>query len=111
MVIRFGCSLLLTCLVFMGCARPDAGILFTYKVAPQSKNFNRTSVGSKKCIVDEHRVREPVSGYGVTVEWSSDLIMTAAQKAGINEIYYTEMQTVSFLYGIYRRRRLIIYGD
>ena len=101
-----GLALLLT-----GCAATAPGRLYTNVIRPHSTDFRVTPVGTKRCVLDEHRLKEPVSGYGVTVEWSMDRIRSEAQKAGITNIYYTEVQTVSILMGTYRRRRLIIHGD
>jgi hypothetical protein len=98
-------------LVFCGCSISGPGQLYTNITLPYTRDFNRTPVGGKQCVLKEHRVREPVSGYGVTVEWSSDRIQAAANKAGITEISCIDVQTVSFLLGIYTRRKLIIYGD
>ena len=94
-----------------GCAAAAPGRLYTNMIQPHSTDFHVTPVGTKRCVLDEHRVKEPVSGYGVMVEWSTDLIRSEAQKAGITNINYTEVQTVSILMGIYRRRKLIIHGD
>ncbi|HSH13636.1 MAG TPA: hypothetical protein VLA15_07800 [Desulfurivibrionaceae bacterium] len=87
------------------------GNLYTKVIRPYSTDFRNSPVGSKRCVLDEHQLREPVSGYGVSVEWSTDRILAGAQAAGISRISYTEMESMSFLLGIYRRQRLIIYGD
>ena len=87
------------------------GRLYTNVTLPYSTDFNSSTIGSKQCVLDEHKIRDPVSGYGTTVEWSTDLIRSEAQKAGITNITYTEIQTLSIMMGIYTRRRLIIHGD
>ena len=94
-----------------GCATTAPGRLYTNVIRPHSTDFHVTPVGTKHCVLDEHRFKDPVSGYGATVEWSTDRIRSEAQKAGITNINYTEIQTLSILMGIYRRRRLIIHGD
>ena len=33
------------------------------------------------------------------------------KKAGIKKIHYSEMRTFSVLFGIYKRKTLIVYGD
>ena len=103
--------ILLLVLFLSGCSISGPGQLYTNITRPYTRDFNRTVVGEKQCVSKEHRVREPVSGYGVTVEWSSDRIQEAAEKAGITKISCIDVQTVSFLLGIYTRRKLIIYGD
>jgi hypothetical protein len=106
---------LLAALLLAGCSGLGSslaqGQLYTNVVQPYATDFHATPVGSKRCVLDEHQLREPVSGYGVSVEWTSGRILAAAREAGITRISYTEMQTVSFLLGIYRRQRLLVYGD
>ena len=114
MAIRFLFPLLAT-LLLSGCSGIGStlvqGNIYTNVVQPYSTDFRDSPVGSKRCILDEYQFREPVSGYGVSVEWSAGRILAAAKEAGISRISYTEMQTLSVLMGIYRRQRLIIYGD
>lgn len=106
---------LLAALLLGGCSGLGSSVvqghLYTNVVRPYSTDFRDSPVGSKRCVLDEHQLREPVSGYGVAVEWTADRILAAANEAGISRVSYTEMQTLSFLLGIYRRQRLIIYGD
>jgi hypothetical protein len=114
MAIRFIAPLLLA-LLLAGCSgfleTSASGRLYTNTIRPHSRDFHNSPVGDKQCLIDEHQLREPVSGYGVSVEWTADLILAAANQAGISRISYTELQTVSFLLGVYRRQRLIIHGD
>ena len=106
---------LLAALLLAGCSGIGSslvqGNIYTNVVLPYTTDFQDSSVGSKRCVLDEYQLREPVSGYGVSVEWTTGRILAAAQAAGISRISYTEMQTMSILMGIYRRQRLIIYGD
>ena len=106
-----GLVVLVAVLWLWGCARPGPGRLYANVVRPYSTDFNHTSVGSKQCIIKDYRLKEPVSGYGVTVEWSSSQIQAAARSAGIERISYIDVQTISLLMGLYSRRKLIIYGD
>lgn len=114
MAIR-SCALLLAGLLLSGCGMldgsPARGQLYTNVTLPRSTDFRNTPVGSRQCRLDEYQLREPVSGYGISVEWSADRILAAAHQAGISRISYTELETVSFLFNIYRRQRLIIHGD
>jgi len=87
------------------------GQLYTNVTLPYSTDFNNTPQGSKYCVLTDHRIKEPVSSYGVTVEWSMDQIQSAARKAGIQNITYIDVQTISFLLGVYTRKKLIVYGD
>lgn len=115
-VARIGKLLFLVLLVFgAGCMSGrrrsvNPGLLYTNTIRPHSTNFRNTSVGTKSCVLNEYRVKEPVTGYGITAEWSTEAIIAAAKEAGITNIAYTEMRTFSIL-GIYRQKSLIIHGD
>ncbi len=99
-------------LCLAGCSMSGPGRLYTHVTQPYSRDFNRTPAGSKQCVLRAaHQIKEPVSGYGVTVEWSADQIQAAARRAGISQIRYMDLQTTSFVLGIYTRRKLIICGD
>ncbi len=103
--------LILALFLSFGCSRFTPGVLYTHTVRPISADFDRTAVGSKRAYLDEHRVSEPFSGVGLSVEWTAERIRTAAEAAGMKTITFTEEETLSFLLGLYQRRRLIIYGD
>ena len=110
MAIR-GLFILLLCFALSGCAATAPGRIYTNVVRPYSIDFKETPVGSKHCEIDLHSVQEPFSARGITVEWTSGEILAAAEKAGIDHIYYTEERVLSILFGVYERRRLIVYGD
>lgn len=98
-----------TALLLAGCA--PIGILYSDTVIPYSKRYNETPVGSKKCEIDTHQIKEPVSGFRLYAEWSLGYILNEARKAGISEIYYMDKRTISILLGVYKRDTLIIHGD
>lgn len=104
---------MLICLVLClaGCSRSGPGRLYTNVTLPYSRDFNNTPQGTKQCTLQAHRIKEPASGYGVTVEWTTSQIQSAARDAGIERIRYIDIQTISFVLGIYTRQKLIIYGD
>ena len=87
------------------------GHLYTNVILPYSRDFKNTPKGSKQCILRDHSLKEPVSGYGMSVEWSTNQIQSAARDAGIQNITYIDVHTISFLLGIYTRKDLIVYGD
>jgi len=103
--------LILALFLSFGCSRFTPGVLYTHTVRPISIDFDQTAVGTKRTQLDEHRVSEPMSGIGLSVEWTANRIRAAAEAAGITQIAFVEEETLSFLLGIYQRRRLIIYGD
>ena len=101
--------LFLALLLLSGCL--PSGVLYTNKVTPYSRDFKETPVGTKQCVIRDHRIKEPVTGFGMYTEWTSGYLKDEARRAGISEIYYVDKQTLSFLFGIYKRESLIIHGD
>ena len=103
----FRAMLLLVLPLLSGCL---SGRLYYDVVEPLSVNFRAAPVGSKQCVLPLHRVKEPVSGYGISAEWDVDSIVTRARKAGISTIYYADIRTFSILSDLYSRKDIIIYG-
>lgn len=87
------------------------GGIYSCTVEPYTEDFRRTPVGSKRAIVEDFKVREPVSGYGISAEWGVRAVRDAACAAGMTNIYYADIETLSILSDLFRRRRLIVYGD
>jgi len=87
------------------------GLLYTNVISPYSVDYHDTKIGTKQCVIDAHSISEPLTGYGVSVEWSSDVIQSAAAQAGITEITCIDVQTLSIVLSIYKRERLIVYGN
>jgi hypothetical protein len=104
-----GARLLLAALALAGCA--PLGLLYSDTVVPYSKRFDNTPIGTKRCVIDSHQIKEPISRYNIYAEWSLSHILTEAKKAGISDIYYMDKRTLSILLGIYKRESLLIYGD
>jgi hypothetical protein len=104
-----GVRFLLVALVLTGCA--PLGLIYTDTVVPFSKKFDETPIGTRRCVIDSHQIKEPISGYNIYAEWSFRYILNEAQKAGISDIYYMDKRTLSILFGIYKRESLLIYGD
>jgi hypothetical protein len=103
------CSLLLA-LLLAGCGLPR-GLIYSNTTVPYSSEFSETPVGTKHCVIRSHQIKEPVTGRSIYAEWSADLILREAQKAGVKEIYYMDKRTLSILVGIYKRESLLVYGD
>jgi hypothetical protein len=96
-------------LVMVGCA--GQGLLYTRVVSPYSNDFRGTPIGSKTCRVNEHTIREPITGSNVSVDFTSSVVQKSACEAGITNLYYADIETLSILKGIYERKTLIICGD
>ena len=102
-------TIFLILLTAQGCA--IQGRLYSNLTEPYSKNFNKTPIGTKTCVIKDHRLREPISNYNFSAEWTNETIAAAAEKAGLSEIYYADIHTFSLLFEIYRKRTLILYGE
>ena len=96
-------------LITAGCSVP--GRLYTNTTEPYTKNFDLTPVGTKTLVLKDYRLKEPISGYSISAEWTTDYILTAAGRAGITNVYYADLHTFALFLGIYKRKELIIYGD
>jgi hypothetical protein len=86
-------------------------LLYTNAVVPYSAKFNATQAGAKRCVLNDYQVKDPVTGFSIYTEWTTSYILNEARKAGIQEIHYMDMKTLSILNGLYKRESLIIYGD
>ena len=98
-------------ILMTGCSSIMTGYIFTHTVHPYSTDFNNTPVGTRKCIIANYQVREPISGYGASAEWNMRTISQAARDAGITNLYYADIHTLSLFRRIYRRKALVLYGD
>lgn len=104
---RLSCLLLLIGLT--GCGQ--IAVLYSNTVVPYSHEFENVPVGSKSCTINDYKLRDPVSGYSLSAEWTTRKIMEEAHKAGISRIDYIDRRTLNILFGIYRRESFIVYGD
>src|SRR5512138_669209 len=95
--------------LFGGCA--PTGLLYTSMVTPYSSNFDATKIGTRQCNITDHQIKEPVTGAGIRAEWSRGKIQEEARKAGIQEIYYIDKKTTSFLLNLYKRETFIVNGE
>jgi hypothetical protein len=87
------------------------GCIYSNTVVPYSTEFNETPIGTKSCVINSYKLTEPVSGYNMYAEWSTEFILKEAKKAGINNIYYIDKKVLSVLGDTFKRETLIIYGD
>lgn len=96
-------------LVMSGCA--GQGVLYTRVISPHSLDFRNAPIGSKTCRINEHILKEPFSGAGLSASFTSRIVEEAAHTAGITNLYYADLETLSILKGIYQRKTLILCGD
>ena len=100
---------LLCFLSLMGCT--PYGRIYSDTTVPYSKVFRETPVGTKRCVLNDYQIKEPVTGFNISAEWTAERIKSEANTAGIKDIYYIDQRTFSILFGIYKRKSLLIYGD
>jgi hypothetical protein len=91
--------------ILTGCA--SLGVLFTHVVEPYTENFHNTPIGSKQCILRDHTIQVN----SVSAEWVTEYFADALKEAGIEKFYYAEMRTFSVLFGLYKRKTIIVHGD
>lgn len=98
---------------YMGMRRPFSppGLLYKKVIEPHSTDFNKTPVGSKSARLDRHMVTPLGTNFDLSAEWDKKNINDIMWQTGIKKIYYTDKETLSILLGLYRRKRIIIYGD
>jgi len=68
-------------------------------------------MGTKACYVDDYKVKEPLSGYDIQAEWMTSVVIQKAKDAGMQKLYYADLRVVTYLFGIYTNKTLIVYGD
>lgn len=94
-----------------GCFTPR-GYLFTRATAPYFLPYENTvSRASKSCVVDITQLKEPFTRANLSVIWTDRAVTDAMAKAGMTEVRYADLQTLSILNSVYERRRLIFYGE
>ena len=86
------------------------GIAFTYIKIPLSEDL----VDSPVVVVHSDgkiiQVKEPLSGYGLYAEWNSNAIGDLAQRHGLKEVYFADMEIFSIL-GIWTHQKVHVYGQ
>lgn len=95
-----------------GCSSPQ-GLLWTHTVTPYDLPADRSATGrgGKHCSIDITELRDPVTRAHLSVIWTNRLVMDTAARAGMKDIRYADLETLSILNGTYKRERLIFYGD
>ena len=99
-----GLSILALVLVLTGCT---SGLIYTHITTPLDVNLNNTPVFTGRTGTakgDTKRIR-----YYVDIEWDSNAIGDIMKRAGLTEVYYADLETLSVL-GIWTQRYVIVYG-
>ncbi|MEI7435643.1 MAG: hypothetical protein WCL16_02405 [bacterium] len=105
----FSMFVVMLSLAAAGCV--GSGLLYTRVVKPYSYDFDGTPTGVKICRVNEHMLREPITRANLSVSFTSRIVEQASRAAGITNLYFADIETLSVLKGIYVKKTLIIHGD
>lgn len=98
-------------LLAQGCFAPR-GYLFTRTTEPYYLPHDApVARGAKRCSIDITQVKEPFSRANISVIWTNREVEEAARRAGLSELRYADLHTLSFVNGVYMRRRLVFYGE
>jgi TRL (tRNA-associated locus)-like protein len=93
--------------VFEQTARSPFGVVFQLTTRPLTINFDRTPVGvtreSGAGSVKQIQYR------GLRVLWDDNALGSLAKEAGLEEIYYADVQTLSIL-NVYTQYKVRVYG-
>jgi hypothetical protein len=99
-------------LLCAGCFAPK-GRIFTKIREPLALPAERTGspVATKKFSVGLTRLKEPITRINLSVMWSKNVVREEAEKAGVSEICYSDLETLSVFFDSYLRKRIIFYGN
>jgi len=94
-----------------GCFSPR-GYILTHTTVPYFLPYETAGrVSSKSCRVDITQVKEPFSRANLSVMWTNRAVSESMKRAGMTELRYADLQTLSVMNSVYERRRLIFYGE
>ncbi len=101
----------LSLLALSGCFTPHGGLLTSTTEPYYLPHQSGARWGSKSCVVDITQLKEPFSGAPISVLWTSQAVAEAAEQAGISELRYADLRTLSLFNETYVRRSLVFYGE
>jgi hypothetical protein len=108
---RRGAGVLLLLAAFLPGCSLEAGRLYTDWTQPLTTDYAATPRGNRSCVLAEHHLKEPFTGSGVSIDWTSEVIRRAMREAGMDRAYYADRRVFSVLGGVYRRTTIVIHGD
>ena len=88
---------------------PLPGYIYTNTKFPYTRDLDNTPIADIEQDGKIIRITEPISGYGIYSEILSNAIGDIAEKNGLQEIYFADMEVLSIL-GIFKHNKLYIYG-
>jgi len=108
---------IIAALLLAGCSTRMAGVpspsigplVLTRSIVPYTRDLDDTPVSDavgKGLVI---RFKEPFSGYGISAEFNSNAVGDIASKQKLTKVCFIDMEELNIL-GIYRERRLHVYG-
>jgi hypothetical protein len=85
------------------------GIAYTHIRVPLSEDLVNTPVVVVHTGGKIIQVKEPVSGYGFYAQWNSNAIGDIAQRYGLKEVYFADIEIFSIL-RIWTHNKVHVYG-
>jgi len=89
-----------------------SGILYTHTIEPLTTNFTRAPVqkdATGRADGDVHHIHVPLTRVDLDVIWNSNALGDVAQRNGLSEIYYADLETFSIL-TIWNQYTAHVYG-
>lgn len=103
--------LFLICLFYSICSGCMQGLIYTNVTVPLVINMNKTPIGTKFAAISSKELKEPVSGIGLSAEWSSRAIGDAAKRSGLTQINFADLHTFSIFGGIWKKQTVQVWGE
>ncbi len=93
-------------LVVLGLSFVLSGCIYTHIITPLDVNLNNTPVFDRLATKrDTKQVRLPY----INLQWDSNAIGDIMKRAGLTEVHYADLETLSVL-GIWSQRFVTVYG-
>jgi hypothetical protein len=99
------------CLFYAICSGCMQGFIYTNATVPLVINMNNTPVGNKSAAISSKKLKEPISGVGLSAEWNSRAIGDAAKRSGLTQINFADMHTFSLFGGIWKKQTVHVWGE
>src|SRR5262245_41547913 len=106
---RVRTALLAALLPLCGCM---TGVIYTHTFEPLQTNFHGQPVFRGKLERGESDIKDLRIPWPVSLEfrWHSNAIGDIAEREGLEEIYYADIEHLSILFSIWRQDTVHIYG-
>jgi len=93
-----------SCLLVVVAAMVLSGCAYIHTKTPFDSDLNETELGAKRGTADAHSVLWLVA-------WGDASYAAAAQNGDIRILKHADQETLTVLFGLYTRWRVIVYGD